>query len=140
MKNNIDLVVQFSASNDLLLEATTNALEELAGILEENSTDNHYKLLTSAQPAAKSYEGFLATLQIIKSEGALKVYRDHNMLVISGSPGNCIIFAANLRFLCQETLSQPSMQSVLHIHIEYFPDHPYLDPVSDPVVIYVRAA
>ena len=115
------------------------ALNQLADVLEDDSNEAHYELLAPVQTTQDLYEGYLTYLRIVKNNGALKIYRDGNILMISGSSKNTSIFATNLRFLHQEALSQPLMQSVLHIHIEYFPDHPYLDPVSDSVVIYVTA-
>ncbi len=138
MKNILDLTVQYSASNDLLLEATLEGLNGLASILEDNLEETQCKLLIPVEPVAKSYEGFLTDLHIVKGNGTLKIYRNHNVLVISGSPSNCSILAANLNFLQEEALSQPQLQSVLHWHIEYFPDHPYLDPVSEPAVVYIK--
>ncbi len=138
MKNTLDLIVQYSTSNDLQLEATLEALDEFAGILEDDSKKSYHKLLMPAEPVAKSYAGFLADLHIAKDEGALKIYRDHSALIISGNRDNCLTLAANIRFLHEEALSQPQLHSMLHIHIEYFPGHFYLDPVSDPIVIYIR--
>lgn len=138
MKNTLDLTIQYSASNNLLLEATLEGLSELAGILEDNSEKTQCKLLVPAEAVAKSYEGFLTDLHIVKSDGALKIYHNPSVLMISGSPSNCSILAANLNFLQEEALSQPQLQSVLHWHIDYFPGHFYLDPVSEPAVVYIK--
>lgn len=136
----LNMVAQYSASSDLLFEATVAALGRFADLLEDDSLETDFELVVPAEPVAASYEGFLTALHLVKVEGqaGLKIYRERNVLIISGGLANSSTFAANIRFLQEEALSRPSMQSVLHLHIEYYPDHPYLDPNSDPLVIYIK--
>lgn len=140
MKDFLDMISQYSASNDLLFEATVGVLGRVADLLEDDPRETNYELLVPAEPVAASYEGFLTTLHFekVEGQGRLRICREHNVLMISGDSADCSTFAANIRFLQEEALSRPSMRSVLHLHIEYFPNHPYLDPNSDPLVIYIK--
>lgn len=73
----------------------------------------------------------LAGVEVKKASGRgvrIELDASRQVLVISGDPGARAILAANLR-------SMATAEGGGHLHIDYFPEHPYLVGGSLPIVV-----
>lgn len=80
------------------------------------------------------YDGLLKEISIALKLGA-KVYigQEEEKMVISGSQECLFILADDIKFLVENSISSNS--ELYHIHIEYYPEHFYVEKESTPLVV-----
>ncbi|MEV6386905.1 Imm32 family immunity protein [Nocardia xishanensis] len=105
------------------LTASVEELASLAGAVAEGD-----RLIRSTSP---SDDDTLAGVEVRKASGpGIRIELDaaRQVLVIGGDPGARAILAADLQ-------SMATAEDGGHLHIDYFPGHPYLVEGSLPVVV-----
>jgi hypothetical protein len=59
-------------------------------------------------------------------------------LVISGSDGNIQVLSDNIQWLIEQGESSADLKD--HLHVDYYPDHPYLASSNISLVIGLAAS
>ena len=79
------------------------------------------------------YENFLNGVIIQQTKDKLTTIQivENNFLEISGAVSSLEIFSDNLKTLSENP-------DWVHLHIEYYPEHPYLSEESLPIVLVVQ--
>jgi hypothetical protein len=120
------LIVAFSIQpRELELAGTADELRSLGGAIESGA--GSFALQTNAD--VSPYDIALRHLKIETNsrEGvAISVDQENNQIIISGPIERLMILGQNV---------SNAASSGDHLHIEYFPDHFYLDRDSVPLVI-----
>jgi hypothetical protein len=107
------------------LEGDTRALTSLANALADADS---IQIQSDAGPA---------TINLIRS-GELLVMRHQDTTVeLAGSQASLDALAATLRNIARGPASTSPIQ--FHAHVEWYEGHPWLNPSSEPVVIYLAA-
>ncbi|WP_067810223.1 Imm32 family immunity protein [Nocardia beijingensis] len=104
----------------------TASVEELASLAR--AVAEGYGFIGSTSPLGG---GTLAGVGVRKASGPgirIELDASRQVLVISGAPGARAILAANLQ-------SMATAEDGGHLHIDYFPGHPYLVEGSVPIVV-----
>jgi hypothetical protein len=117
-------IVSHSAFGEVHLSATERELSRLADLV----TTGEGSLACESEPAEP---GALATVEVAQATGpgvCIHVDTTRRVLVISGDAGARAILAANLTGTAQ-------LEDGGHLHVDYFPDHPYLAAGSVPLVV-----
>ena len=82
------------------------------------------------------YDGLLEEISIaLKPDAKVYIGQEEEKMVISGSQEYLSILADNLRFLVENSISFSLNSEFYHIHIEYYPEHFYLEKESIPLVV-----
>jgi hypothetical protein len=103
------------------LRALADSIRELRGVLELN--------LDRPDTMTKNlYFGRANSLKIQVVLGNVRVSRDNDQIVISGS-------SEKLQKLAKNIESTANNSSSTHTHIEFFPGHFFLEPDSVPLII-----
>ena len=80
------------------------------------------------------YDGLLKEISIaLKPNTLVYVGQEEERMVISGSQEYLSLLADDIRFLMENSTSSNS--EFYHIHIEYYPEHFYLEQESIPLVV-----
>jgi hypothetical protein len=127
------LVARYEA-NEIDLEGDSQAPRWLASKLASGQSFR-CPLFCSQELSPEPYDGFLATLKVVVSDGPLNVDMRGSELVISGEPECLARLAPSIEHLANQSKEMVSQSAGHHVHEEYFPDHPYLAPSSIPLVI-----
>ncbi|MFJ8620620.1 hypothetical protein ACIRD4_33025 [Streptomyces clavifer] len=104
----------------------TASAEELAGLASAVAEGDGF--IGSTSPLDGDT---VAGVEVRKASGPgirIKLDASRQVLVISGDPGARAILAANLQ-------SMATGEGGGHLHIDYFPEHPYLVEGSLPIVV-----
>lgn len=121
---------------ELELEGTGHALKELGNFLKNNKEDFvRIKLQNTLPEPPGSWHGFLVFIEIsvVKEQKLFEIRRENHTLKIYGSSNVQDILASNITSLSEAT--DPKSGIAYHIHIDYYPEHFYLAPTSEPLVI-----
>ena len=105
------------------LSATETELARLADLV----TAGQGSLTCESEPAEPNSLTAVEVTQTTDPGVRIQVDAARRVLVISGDPGTRAILAANLNGMAQ-------MEGG-HLHVDYFPDHPYLAEGSAPLVV-----
>jgi hypothetical protein len=117
-------IVSHSLLGEVLLSATKTELIRLADLVAVGAGS----LTCESEPADP---GSLAAVEVAEATGPgvrFHVDATRHVLVISGDAGARATLADNLNGTAE-------MEDCGHVHLDYFPDHPYLAAESVPVVV-----
>lgn len=117
-------IVSHSAFGEVHLSATETELTRLADLVAAGEGS----LTCESEPAEP---GALAAVEVAQATGpGVRIHVDttRHVLVISGDASARAILADNLNGTAQ-------MEDGGHLHVDYFPDHPYLAAGSVPLVV-----
>lgn len=129
---------RYEARGSLELEATKGELQKLVHDIRTLSGSQTYDLFVSPSASADPYDGFLTQLRIERGHGQVLIYRQEGLLVISGAPGMLQLLADSLDFLVRQQTERSEMSGMEvsdHIHLEYYPEHFFLHPNSEPLTV-----
>jgi hypothetical protein len=82
---------------------------------------------------AAPYDRWLDSVDIRPGEGTLLIAIEDSRLILAGNAACRDTLAYNLEFLAS------SEEQADHLHVEYYPGHPFLDEHSVPLVLEVGA-
>jgi hypothetical protein len=92
------------------------------------------RILTLVQPETSyPYPGILKKIHITVAEGDLGLHRIDDILLIIGDPSSLETLASNMIFFAEQ-IEGPYIEGA-HLHIEYFPGHPYIKTSSEPLIL-----
>ncbi len=120
------VIGRYSKSDELAIEATSSALGLLARALR--NAPSSVELVIPPEQDAGPYDGFLVEVVVEPTTGKLRIARRGGTLLISGGDESRAVLAKNIESLAEGTLGD-------HIHVEYHPDHYYLDPSTASLVV-----
>jgi hypothetical protein len=136
MSKSVNIFGRFSPVSAELIGAP-ESLIKLAETLSNDIPSVIYALANPVDLSLLPSENFLTTLQIIQEESMVKITVEQDSLIIKGKKEKLSTLAQNIRFHADLAKSTGENN---HIHIEYFPDHFYLDPSSFPLIVTVEAS
>ncbi len=120
-------------TEDLELAGTPLELKELADLIL-NISDSLLSLDLDLTQEAYPYDKLLGKLQIrFEPEAKVVIQQHEGVLMISGSKENLSVMADNMLQLAGHPPSSNSIPH--HLHLEYYPDHYFLDIESTPLVV-----
>jgi hypothetical protein len=135
-RNSDGTVSRSSKWHEIEIEGCSQGLRQLADWLVSDAASNKIELNLPKDILPAPYEKFMSNMQVIRNNAKLRVIYRGTTLLITGSLEYLTILAETIKGLAeavQESARQP------HLHIEYWPDHFYLDPGSEPLVVTLLA-
>jgi hypothetical protein len=136
LKNKVLVIGRYTNNGNLEIAGGSAALIQLAELL---ILDVHIQDIWIHIPQDKPstpYDGFLKQIKILSTDSYIVIRREENVLYISGSKNNLALLSEDIKMLAHQIDQYSTIPN--HSHIEYHPDHSYLDPSSLPMVISVR--
>ena len=131
--NRLELVARFGPSQ-VDVAGAANELLELAAILKSGPARVVYELLVPRWPATP-YDGFLSSIEIRVRDGSVQILRTSDAIEIQGSAEGLATVAQNIEFLVASQSDPQLAYPATHIHVEYYPEHPFLDSEAEPLTI-----
>ena len=124
---------RYSKSGDLELQGSPDSIIQLADLL----VSEHQEIDLSTPNAIQSapYDAFITAIHLKRQEGHVVIQRTDTVLTICGSLENLALLADNLKWLANQVTVTGCDN---HLHIEYYPDHFYLNASSVPLVVSVE--
>jgi hypothetical protein len=122
----------------LELEGDAVALRELARQIRNSKADVTLSLTDPSPASSAPYLGWLKSLKIVPGSGRVRVSRDEDQVVITGSPSLLAVLAQNVATPAEH--DSGAQRPSCHVHIEYHADHYYLASDSVPMVVTLRTA
>lgn len=117
-------IVSHSTFGEVHLSATETELTRLADLVAAGEGS----LTCESDPAEPRALAAVEVAQTADPGVRIHVEAARRVLVISGDPGTRAILVGNLNGMAQ-------MEDGGHLHVDYFPDHPYLAAGSVPLVV-----
>lgn len=127
-------IVARYGEREVELAATGDGLIHFAECLLTGEPKIEISLSVPADKSAAPFHGFLAKLAIEICDGKVVIKHDHETLRIRGATEDLKRFADNIRWLALKDSSAAGLPRD-HVHIEHYPDHFYLAPDSDPLIL-----
>lgn len=124
----MELTLLFAADNSMTFIGNADGLDALGACLLEPN-ESSLRLTPKATPPL--YVGVARVIDV-RSDGqpGLEIVRNGEGVDIIGDPASRASLAENLTRLT----AAPAMVGN-HLHIEYYPDHPYIRATSAPVIV-----
>ncbi len=133
LQRNLNMIGRFTSNGDVDLAADPTALRELLERLSDKALPLSFELYIPATAPAP-YDDYLEGLTIRAGDGLLNIETIGKVLSISGSEENIQALSDDIRWLIEEIESNANLDE--HLHLEHYPDHPYLSP--SPVSLVIR--
>ena len=125
-------IVASFAKHQVEVTGSVSALLEFAETLVGPEASTVRTLTVPSDKTASPYDCFLREMRVEKNGDKVVINREKDALKISGSAESLRYLAENIRwFADSEHLNSPGD----HLHIEYHPDHFYLAPGSDALIV-----
>jgi hypothetical protein len=126
------LVVAYSLENDFEIRGTAESLAALAELLDANKAGSLIIELIKPQQPAHPYFGFIEKVLIQNEPHKVVVSRVEDTLVITGDDESLSPLAKTIEWLATHTSNTNS-----HLHVDFYPEHPYLEPSSGRLVFSI---
>ena len=130
---------RFTTTGEIEISGDKEALIKLAELLAAPPDLSICHFVIPQSFSIEPYDDFIVAAHIVKTEGAVRIKLYENTLTISGSPEKLKILAENIKWLAAQEDSAITSRVENHLHIEYHPDHFFLDPETNSLVVVVKA-
>jgi|SRR6266852_6227793 len=128
------IVARYS-SDEIELTGTADALVHFARCLLRADSVTEIPLAIPDGMSAAPFDGFLSKARVEIRSGKVLLKHDETILGISGSIEDLKQFSTNIESFAKNIPRKAVGTLRDHIHIEYYPDHFYLAPGSDPLIL-----
>ncbi len=128
--NNIEnqkLICRYSEKSGISIEGTLLAFKEFVEAFSKAEGLYNFQV---PKGSATPYARFLDQILLENGEGKLKICIKENRVICSGEKRYLDILVDNFLSLTQQNHSKG-----LHFHIEYHPDHFFLDEKAEPILL-----
>jgi hypothetical protein len=112
-------------------------LRELREWLSDKALPLSFELYVPTT-APTPYDGYLEELTFKAGDGLLNIEIIGKVLFITGSGENIQALSDDIQWLIEEIESSAGLGR--HLHLEHYPDHPFLSPSHVSLVISVIAS
>jgi hypothetical protein len=133
LQQNLKMTGCFTSNGDVELATDLTTLRELIERLNDKALPQSFKLYIPATAPAP-YDDYLEGLAFRAGDGLLNMEVIGKVLFISGSEENIQALSDDIGWLIEEIESNANLEK--HLHLEHYPDHPYLSP--SPVSLVIR--
>jgi len=130
------VVASYASLGQIEVAGNASALLEFAAVLAAAEPLTERFLMVPSDRTASPYDHFLQKMRVEKNEEKVLITKEEDTLKISGSTQNLSQLAENIRWLASRE-DAPRLSDTLrdHLHIEYYPDHFYLAPCADALIV-----
>jgi hypothetical protein len=129
----LEIVAAFDNAS-VEIEGSAESLLELSEALRAVTKVATFPFITPASPP-HPFEAYARSLRVVCSEGRLCVGKGEAEISIHGSSESLKILADNISFLAKQKTDDSPGHLKEHIHIEHYPDSPFLKEGSMPMVV-----
>ena len=126
---------RYALRGGIEIEGTARGLASFAESLRFLKGKTILPLPALSLDEVKPYDRYITAIELQLSEGKVKILREDNILLISGTPEHMAVFADDVSFLVEQVSREGSEEVSSHSHIEFYEDHLWLDPDSQPIVL-----
>ena len=117
------------------IAGTPGTLRDLAQGIRARGRGGVLRLREMKDASPAPYEGFLKELAVVVGTGPVRIYREQERLVVAGLPDSLDAVAELIEDLAGQGYGDGPVPN--HVHVEYWPDHPFLHPDAEPLVVSV---
>ena len=126
---------RYALPGEIEIAGTVRGLASLAQSLRSLKKKTVLSLPELSLDEVKPYDSSITAIELQLSEGKVKIVREDNVLLISGTPEHMAAFADNILFLVEQVSREGSEEVSSHSHIEFYEGHLWLASDSQPIVI-----
>jgi hypothetical protein len=116
------------------MKGSAESLLKLSEALQSVTAVATFQFIAPASPP-NPYDAYAQTLRVVCSEGPLCIGKSEVEISIQGSSESLKILANNISFLARQKADHSAGRLMEHIHIEHYPESPYLKEGSVPMVV-----
>lgn len=120
---------RYAAISGFEVSGDRTALHNLAQVLRRDESPDTAEVWLETGFEAAPYDEFMSRLIVRHDSGRVRVMKESDKVLIKGSPHHLRLFAENIEALADDA------EVDQHLHIEYYPNHFYLDQSSEPLVV-----
>jgi hypothetical protein len=124
------LVVIRATEKELDLSGSPAELREVASRIVAIAPGQRIRFAADQTAVAEPYDRLLIALEVVASEGALKISVTDETLIAAGNPESIRSFASFLEF-------EDATPRGFHHHYEWYPGNELIAPDSKPLVVCV---
>jgi hypothetical protein len=117
------VTARYADTGELCLDGTRASLTELARTIE--SEPLRLALDVPVGVAPTPYTGYIHSIVVAESEGKVRIRRTGDTLYVEGNRKSRLMLAQNIE----------ALELTEHAHLDHFPGHPFLDELSQPIVV-----
>lgn len=128
----LNAIARFTSDGDVEICARRESLEDLSAILASNAIPLTLELQTSFDDP-KPYQGYVTKILIEVGKGLVSIELKESHLVIAGAHEHLEVLSEDIDYLTNLGIQETGIEE--HLHVEYYPDHPYLAPSSAALVV-----
>jgi hypothetical protein len=132
----LPIVGVYNEQGGVELRGGCDALKDLATLLLNTRGLSRWMLSVPSSQTPAPYGGFLSTVIVRLTGGALPMFRDGAVLHLEGSMNGLEFLAGEINFLCQP--SETDAPARPHLHVEYYPGHSFLAPSDISMVFSIQ--
>ena len=120
---------RYAARSGFEVSGDRAALKILAEVLRRHESGDTSEVALETGFDVASYEESMRGLVVRHDNGRVCIVKDSDKVVINGSPHHLRLLAENIEAVADDG------EVDQHLHIEYYPDHFFLDERSEPLVV-----
>lgn len=124
---------RYIQSGSIEIKGIPDSIRELAHCIASGNIEINLSLLKNPQLAP--YDAFISAIHVKSRKGNIIINRTGSVLNIQGSRGKLLLLSDNLKWLANQVHTTGNGD---HLHIEYHPEHFYLDSASEPLIVYTE--
>jgi hypothetical protein len=129
------LTACYSAAGGVELRGASRALMAFAELLASDALPGAYRLEVPPGASPAPYDLFLTAVRVERGEGATQVGLEERTLLISGARETLGLLAENIEWLAGQPGGGADTSVAPHLHVEYYPGHPFLSSDAEPLVV-----
>ena len=129
------LTGSYSEAGGVELRGSAQALSILVEFLTSGDAAGVRRLEVEPGSSPEPYDVFLTAVRVVRVDGATRVGLAGTTLEFSGAQEGLRLLAENIAWVAEQSGPGSNAESSSHLHVEYYPGHPFLSPDSEPLVV-----
>jgi len=134
----LPVVARYDRQGGIEIEGTPDELRRFSRLLVSADLEIVFCLTIPQTGDAAPYDGFLMSIRVSRRSQRVRIARRGDSINVEGSKAALESFAKSIMFLVDKA-DDGDIAEPLHIHVEYYDGHPYLESDSEPLTVALRS-
>lgn len=136
-RERLAVVARYDSHGGIEIEGASGDLQRLSSIVVSAGVESVFSLSIPESGDATPYDGFLSSIRVLKRDQKVRIARSGDSIRVEGSEAALGSLSQSIKFLADKA-DDGACREPLHMHVEHYDGHPYLESDSEPLTVVLR--
>jgi hypothetical protein len=136
-RGDLAVVARYDRHGGIEIAGDSEDLLRLSDLIFSEEPEAVFSLRVPQTGDAAPYDGFLSSIKVSTGDQKVRIVRYGDSIHVVGSRTALISFSRSIRAVAEKA-ETPESRELIHIHVEFYEGHPFLESGSEPLTVALR--